>query len=831
MRFSKLLFVAGAILAYLSPLVIAADSTALNALKEKYIMGQAKVDISAYVAYTNAINALMQQSKSKGDLDAFLVLQNEQKTLTAMPIIPTGEVRSNLVAKIPGYNALITKISIGRGEQLDNLQRQYIVRLDALLKELMLSDRIEEAKSVKAEKDAVILLVIPSATKDEVEPKTDSAPPIVAASTSPSVRKSYVSEVRKFVGFSPREASYRFLVNLSARQAKLKIWASGDISTDSYGEIAFGRSDDTLQTVYNYSPKDFDDCAMILKGKQKPHLYKPYKMTKPLEYDVSSIVTRPGEYEIHFKYTNGKAGLAILRVELMVDSVERGSTQIKETDDHVSDSEIKLTDAEQKTVTLTKPYPASYSGASEDKISLQYAVIELGKQVGLKYDWKGSSQNIEIICRRYVYPQIQNMTFSSAMNDLLNPLGIIYEICEGDSIILKKGNPVSSGQKRIIASHGVDSNKQTNRAVQNKDLPTDKRDDLGGYESTYKNIKSTFDDRMASFKKHNQPSYLESELKQIDGTIAAFSKPEYGSKAGVKELLAKLEVLRQQCRVELDANLNSASSSPSGEVVSPSAGQPREDEIKGKYPDMSFPLAAKLYNAKNDYSKCRTEETGRFLEIRKDLERSLDDSFNKRQKGFMLYKACAEQLISEIKKAEKDVEPVMLVIKKAKRSSSSTNQEQLKTTLAEITSYSGKYPVGSSIQKKIDDARKEVEEIITSQNSKAEYLKNLDEVYEKNKGRWASSADIKDVVVSPDDYEGKVVRLRLQSISCEEGQFQPILNVSSISRLIMEVPRPLKEKAARVDRAVGQYGVVQVTVLCKKPTRYGDYMGIMLDVE
>jgi hypothetical protein len=95
-------------------------------------------------------------------------------------------------------------------------------------------------------------------------------------------------------------------------------------------------------------------------------------------------------------------------------------------------------EVEKKNVTLTKPYSSSYSGAPTDRLSLQYAVIELGKQVGLQYDWNESYKNTDPLCRRWVYPEIKNKSFQSAMKELLHPLGLTYELRDGTTIVLKK---------------------------------------------------------------------------------------------------------------------------------------------------------------------------------------------------------------------------------------------------------------------------------------------------------------------------------------------------------------------------------------------------------
>ena len=148
--------------------LFAGEVVPLTTLKEKYSVGKTKVDRSAFVAYTNAINTFMQQFKSKGDLESFLVLQNEQKALKDMPIIPTGKPREELERKIPAYRDMMIRIEADRTSQLTGLQKQYCVRLDALLKELMATDRIEEAKLVKEEKDSLVLLAKDQTVKEDV---------------------------------------------------------------------------------------------------------------------------------------------------------------------------------------------------------------------------------------------------------------------------------------------------------------------------------------------------------------------------------------------------------------------------------------------------------------------------------------------------------------------------------------------------------------------------------------------------------------------------------------------------------------------------------------
>ncbi|MCH8828044.1 MAG: hypothetical protein IID45_00550 [Planctomycetes bacterium] len=94
--------------------------------------------------------------------------------------------------------------------------------------------------------------------------------------------------------------------------------------------------------------------------------------------------------------------------------------------------------AVNKKVSLTAPYPASYKGAPRDKISVQYAVIEIAKQVGLRYDFKSSYANTNPICRRWVRPRIRNQTYQKALVSILRPVGLTYRITNGVIVLRRR---------------------------------------------------------------------------------------------------------------------------------------------------------------------------------------------------------------------------------------------------------------------------------------------------------------------------------------------------------------------------------------------------------
>lgn len=58
---------------------------------------------------------------------------------------------------------------------------------------------------------------------------------------------------------------------------------------------------------------------------------------------------------------------------------------------------------EQK-VNLLKPYPKSYDDAPTDKIPVQYAVIQIARQAGYKYNWDTSYNNTNPDCRKWSAP-------------------------------------------------------------------------------------------------------------------------------------------------------------------------------------------------------------------------------------------------------------------------------------------------------------------------------------------------------------------------------------------------------------------------------------------
>jgi predicted small lipoprotein YifL len=103
-----------------------------------------------------------------------------------------------------------------------------------------------------------------------------------------------------------------------------------------------------------------------------------------------------------------------------------------------SPSSSRATDDQLATkVTLTKPYPLDYEGAESDRISLQYAVIELAKQAKLGYDFGASQANAGEVCKKYITPEIKGIPLREALAKILKPEALTYDIRDG-KIVLKK---------------------------------------------------------------------------------------------------------------------------------------------------------------------------------------------------------------------------------------------------------------------------------------------------------------------------------------------------------------------------------------------------------
>ncbi|MCH8831030.1 MAG: STN domain-containing protein [Planctomycetes bacterium] len=91
-----------------------------------------------------------------------------------------------------------------------------------------------------------------------------------------------------------------------------------------------------------------------------------------------------------------------------------------------------------KRVSLTAPYPQIKKTARRDRITVQYAVREIGRQAGFQYDFEKSLANTDPICRQYITPKIRNKTCREALESILRPVGLTYRTDAGVIVLVRR---------------------------------------------------------------------------------------------------------------------------------------------------------------------------------------------------------------------------------------------------------------------------------------------------------------------------------------------------------------------------------------------------------
>jgi hypothetical protein len=99
-------------------------------------------------------------------------------------------------------------------------------------------------------------------------------------------------------------------------------------------------------------------------------------------------------------------------------------------------SKATIRDSLRAKVSLESPYPQSEPGAPTDKISVQYAVMELLKQANVDYDFKKSQANVGELARRWITPKIVDQPCDTALDEILGALGLTYDIV-ANKVLLK----------------------------------------------------------------------------------------------------------------------------------------------------------------------------------------------------------------------------------------------------------------------------------------------------------------------------------------------------------------------------------------------------------
>lgn len=132
--------------------------------------------------YGRALSAVVDDLKKKGDLDGYLLAQTELKRFGEEKKAPEpGTAPAALAQAVADYQAKLTLITLDDAAQTAKLLKQYITALDGLIKKAMMQDNIDEAKTVKEEKDKAALVLA------DLEATLAAAPPALKPADPPPV--------------------------------------------------------------------------------------------------------------------------------------------------------------------------------------------------------------------------------------------------------------------------------------------------------------------------------------------------------------------------------------------------------------------------------------------------------------------------------------------------------------------------------------------------------------------------------------------------------------------------------------------------------------------
>lgn len=93
-------------------------------------------------------------------------------------------------------------------------------------------------------------------------------------------------------------------------------------------------------------------------------------------------------------------------------------------------------EALDKPITLKPPYDPPYPGAGTDRLSSQYALPRILGQVGMTFCWDESVKDRKGKARTWTYPNFDAVPLGVALERLLKPLGLSYEV-KGLVVVLK----------------------------------------------------------------------------------------------------------------------------------------------------------------------------------------------------------------------------------------------------------------------------------------------------------------------------------------------------------------------------------------------------------
>jgi hypothetical protein len=158
-----------AIIIAVSAVVCAQQPPTLATYQQSY----AKQEQAIVAKYGTTLTTRMAELKKKGDLDGYLLLQAEEKRFQEEKRVPVPKEA----------NQTVRPLTEAHFQELATLLDKYIKALDGLMKSETAADRIESAKSVKAEKEKATTLL--EDVKSKLPAKEEAKDPIPKKAANP----------------------------------------------------------------------------------------------------------------------------------------------------------------------------------------------------------------------------------------------------------------------------------------------------------------------------------------------------------------------------------------------------------------------------------------------------------------------------------------------------------------------------------------------------------------------------------------------------------------------------------------------------------------------
>lgn len=255
--------------------------------------------------YLTALKGLRSRVQATGNLDHTKLVIAETDRFLATGTIGPADINPDFMLlrelqlnHLRGTRALAVNTARREIEIAQRLELELAARQAALTKQ----GQIEEATQVKADRERVAKTL---AAAQAVVGQEAMSPALVSL---PSLRPlTLSSQTRGFTGLSSNNNTYKFHVEKPRLKAALRFWATGDIGTESNGEVKLKGPTAAEKVVYRWKPKDFKKPANAINSPEQ---------LAPIVCDVSSHVVAAGEYQVTFQWTSGPIALTIFKVEL-----------------------------------------------------------------------------------------------------------------------------------------------------------------------------------------------------------------------------------------------------------------------------------------------------------------------------------------------------------------------------------------------------------------------------------------------------------------------------------------------------------------------------------